>query len=208
MPPVRRRWDATTVIGMLAVLFGTAWLLGALHALSVPVEGAVAIGLMLLGASLIVTGRTDWSLSRHSWPVWLGAGLIAILVVTSSGLGVSGALNHISFGNMSQTAEAGRTVYGGFGDLTVNARSLTAGQSVRVESVAGRTMINTPAGVPVEVHAKVLGGQICVNGSDVQDGVNAEVNQRVVDGAGAPVTITAHQMFGQVLVNGPGCGRG
>jgi hypothetical protein len=66
------------------VLFGVAWLIGATGALHVSIEGVVAVGLMLLGASLVVTGRTDWSLSRRSWPVWLGAALIAVLVATSA----------------------------------------------------------------------------------------------------------------------------
>lgn len=206
LPPLRRRWDATTVLGMLAVLFGVAWLLGALHALSVPVEGVVAIGLMLLGAALIVTGRTDWSLSRHSWPVWLGVGLIAVLVVTSSSLGVGGAINHLTFGNSTQTPTAGKTVYGGFGNLTVNATNLAPGKNVKVESVAGQTFVNTPPDLPVVLHAKVLAGQICVNGVDRQDGVNAELNQVINPSPTAsPINIDVHQMFGQVLVDGNGC---
>lgn len=209
-PPVRRRWDATTVIGMLAVLFGTAWLLGALHAFSVPVEGVVALALMLLGASLIVTGRTDWSLSRHSWPVWLGVGLVAALIVTSSSLGIGGALNHVSFGDMHRSdVHSGQTVYGGFGKLTVDASNLKAGQALDVESAAGQTIIDTPEGVRVHLHAKVLGGQICAGGRQLASGVNADVN-RTVGGNGEPtkpklITINVHQVFGEVLLNGTGC---
>ena len=98
LPPVRHRWDATTVLGLLAVLFGVAWLIGATGALHLSVEGVVAIGLMVLGAALVVTGRTDWSLSRRSWPMWLGAALIVLLIATSSTFGLGGALSSVSFG--------------------------------------------------------------------------------------------------------------
>ncbi|MBV9661777.1 MAG: hypothetical protein JO337_11525 [Acidimicrobiales bacterium] len=208
LPPVRRRWDATTVIGMLAVLFGAAWLLGALHAISVPAEAVIASGLVLLGASLIVTARTDWSLSRHSWPVVLGAALIAVLIVTSTSLGVGGALDHISFGTMTRdNVGSGQTVYGGFGELTVHATSLAPGQSVKVQSVAGLTTIDTDRSVPLRVDAKLLGGQICVDGLDQADGVNANLH-RVYDAptAAPPVHVEVHQLFGRVLINGTGCG--
>ena len=109
LPPVRHRWDATTVAGLLAVLFGVAWLIGATSVLHVSIEAVVAIGLMLLGASLVVTGRTDWSLSRRSWPVWLGIGLIGVLVVTSSAFGLGGALDSVSFGNKTVRPRAGRS---------------------------------------------------------------------------------------------------
>ncbi len=90
---------------MLAVLFGVAWLIGATGVLHVSIEAVVAVGLMLLGASLVVTGRTDWSLSRRSWPVWLGVGLIALLVATSSTFGIGNAFSSVSFGNKSVTVD-------------------------------------------------------------------------------------------------------
>jgi hypothetical protein len=193
---------------LLAVLFGVAWLLGAVHAVNVSLAAVVAVGLMLLGASLIVTGRTDWSLSRKSWPVWLGAGMIAVLIVTSSAFGTAGALQDISFGNMSSVASNDHTVHGGFGDLTVNATKLAAGDTFTVDSVAGRTAINLPPNTPVTVHARVLAGQICVNGSNAADGVSASVSRLYSGTAGIqPITVDVHQVFGQILVGGSGCSR-
>ena len=146
--PVRHRWDATTVAGSLVVLFGVAWLLGAMHLLHLSAEAVVAVGLMLLGASLVVTGRTDWSLSRRSWPVWLGVGLIAILVATSSTFGVGGALQDVSVGTMHATAPAAgdHTIHGGLGDLRVDASAFTGPGTLTVESVAGQTIITAGAG--------------------------------------------------------------
>jgi hypothetical protein len=219
-PPVRHRWDATTVLGLLAVLFGVAWLLGAVHAVHVSLAAVVAVGLMLLGASLIVTGRTDWSLSRKTWPIWLGAGMLVVLVATSSTFGTAGALRDISFGNTGSTPFKSQTVHGGFGNLTVNATELAPGDTLTVDSVAGRTFIqNLPWNTPVTVNAKVLAGQICVNGRDAADGVSASVSgdnftTPPAPGTGLtgtsrtdPITLNVHQVFGQILVGDSGCSR-
>jgi hypothetical protein len=209
-PPIRHRWDATTVLGMLAVLFGVAWLIGATGVLHVSIEAVVAIGLMLLGASLVVTGRTDWSLSRRSWPVWFGVGLIALLVATSTTFGVAGALNSISFGSKNVTV-AGPTngvIHGGFGDLTVNVSNVPkADETLKIVSVAGRTIVNTPpaiANYDVVVKGRVVGGQICIEGTDVADGVAAQFHSPSATRS-PTLTLDVHQMFGQILINGQGC---
>jgi hypothetical protein len=217
-PPVRHRWDATTVLGLLAVLFGVAWLLGAVHAVQVSVAAVVAIGLMLLGAALIVTGRTDWSLSRKTWPVWLGAGMIVVLAATSSAFGTAGALQDVSFGNMIRTATANHTVHGGFGKLTVDAGQLKPGDTLDVDSVAGQTTIqDLPSNTDVTVDARVLAGQICVNGSNAADGVGASASRHFTTPlepngtagpnqvSSVPITVNVHQTFGQILVGGSGC---
>ena len=219
---MRHRWDATTVLGLLAVLFGVAWLLGAVHAVHVSVAAVLAVGLMLLGASLIVTGRTDWSLSRKSWPVWLGAGLVAALVATSSAFGIDGALQDVSFGTMNRTASANNTVHGGFGNLTVDASNLRPGNTLTVDSVAGQTTIdNLPGNTYVAVNARVLAGQICVNGNRASSGVGASASREFdttppgPDGSALSrgtaldssqlITVDVHQVFGQVVVGTQGC---
>jgi hypothetical protein len=204
------------VLGLLAVLFGVAWLIGATGALHLSIEGVVAVGLMLLGASLVVTGRTDWSLSRRSWPVWLGAALIVVLVATSTTFGFGGALSSVSFGDTNPSISAAApphgTVHGGFGNLnaTVSGQP-AANETVKLSSVAGRTIVNfdTPANYHVLVKAHVFGGQICVNGTDVGNGLGTS-SQRTFD-IGHPdpnsptLTLDVHQVFGQILVNGQGC---
>jgi hypothetical protein len=210
------------VLGLLAVLFGVAWLLGAVHALHISVAAILAVGLMLLGASLIVTGRTDWSLSRKSWPVWLGAGMVVALVATSSAFGIDGALQDVSFGTMNRTATANHTVHGGFGNLVVDASNLTAGDTLIVDSVAGQTTIHLPPNTGVTVDARVLAGQICVNGRNASDGVGASVSRHITTplpnglpasgsntlaASGAPITVNVHQVFGQIDVGFAGCSR-
>ncbi|MGH9114934.1 MAG: hypothetical protein ACRDWW_03800 [Acidimicrobiales bacterium] len=204
MPPVRHRWDATTVLGLLALLFGVAWLLGAVHALHVPIEGVLALGLMLLGAAMVVTGRTDWSLSRRTWPVWLGLGLVVALFATSSAFGLGSGASDLSFGNRGVRAVAGQTVHGGFGDLQVNASDLHSGDSLEVASVAGKVAVQLPPGTAVSVDARLVAGQICVNGHDVADGPHAQYRD-TIDGTGPPLELNVHEVFGQIQIGTPGC---
>jgi hypothetical protein len=191
------------VIGLLVVLFGVAWLLGAVHALHVSAEAVVAVGLMLLGASLVITGRTDWSLSRRSWPVWLGGGLIILLVATSSTFGVGGAFGDVSLGNSTLTAlPSGGTIHGGFGNVRVDASHWSSG-TLHVESVAGETYVeNVPPGV--QVRARVLAGQICAYGTDRSDGVGAQWSNPPATSA-STLILDVHQVFGQIVIGGRGC---
>jgi hypothetical protein len=218
LPPVRHRWDASTVAGLLAVLFGVAWLIGATSIFHVSIEAVVAIGLMLLGASLVVTGRTDWSLSRRSWPVWLGIGLIGVLVVTSSAFGLGGALDSVSFGNKTvPAAPRGAlptgTVHGGFGNLVVDLSKANQSGRVNVVSVAGNTTVNVPADATVTIDARVVGGQVCVDGKDVADGLGAQYHNSIrpsppaATGTGPTIALHVHQVFGQILIDGTGCAR-
>ena len=203
----------------LAVLFGIAWLLGGLHIVHVSVEAVVALALMLLGAALIVTGRTDWSLSRRSWPIWLGIGLISVLVLTSSTAGVAGALQDVSFGNTDVTAAPGTsTVHGGFGNLRVDASGFATG-TLTVKSIAGETVVTgagTGGAIPPNftVDAHVVAGRICVDGQRVADGVGASWRRPATSNATTPTggaspatgaTIDVHQVFGQIQVGSPGC---
>jgi hypothetical protein len=216
LPPVRHRWDATTVAGMLVVLFGVAWLIGATNVLHVSIEGVAAVGLMLLGASLVVTGRTDWSLSRRSWPVWLGVGLILVLVATSSAFGLGSSLNSISFGNMSRPVVLGSSapgvVHGGFGNLTVTLSSNPAeNETLKVVTLAGQTTVDLPRNRQYNVayDARVVGGQICVDGERPSNGLNVH-SHGTIHSSPKPLnpptlTLDVKQMFGQIVIGDGGC---
>ena len=207
LPPVRHRWDATTVIGGLAVVFGVAWLLDAVHAAHISIEGAVAVGLMLLGAAMIVTGRTDWSLSRRSWPVFAGAALILVLVATSTTFGEPGT-GALTFGNRAVTVlPAGQAVNGGFGDLSVDASDLRPGGKVTVSNVAGNIHITLPAGIAAHIDARVLAGEVCVYGRNAGSGVGASVHRDIPGTSPAPaILVQVHETSGQIIFGPGGCG--
>lgn len=204
---MRRRWDATTILGILAVLFGVAWLIGALGAVHVSVEAVVAVGLMLLGAALVVTGRTDWSLSRRSWPVWLGAGMIVVLIVTSSTFGVGNAISHMSFGNQSFAPTGSQTINGGFGNLTVDLSKVPSGSIVSINSIAGETHVKVPKNATVHTNAHVAAGQIC--GTAVNQSSGLAASSTTTHGSDANVIdLNIHQVFGQVVVGDNNCTHG
>jgi hypothetical protein len=194
-----------------------AWLIGATGILHVSIEAVVAIGLMLLGASLVVTGRTDWSLSRRSWPVWLGIALIGVVVVTSSAFGLGGALDSVTFGDKTvPAAQTGAlpagTVHGGFGNLVVDLSEATTSGSVKVVSVAGNTTVKVPSDATVDLDARVVAGQICVNGRNVANGVGAQEHETVgptspTTRRGPTISLHVHQVFGQIFIGGSGCAR-
>ncbi|HET6874596.1 MAG TPA: hypothetical protein VFH70_07450 [Acidimicrobiales bacterium] len=208
LPPIRRHWDASAILAMLAVLFGTAWLLSAVGVLTLSAEAVMAAGLMLLGAALVVTARTDWGMSRHAWPVFLGGALIIGLFATSSTFGVDGAISHMKVGDATVTPAGTGSYYGGVGKLTVDAGSAPPGAVINVESVAGQTVItHLPPGETVDVSARVFAGEICL-GPQSASGVGASAGPVTVQqGTGVPVTITVHQTAGQIDVAGQGCGR-
>ena len=207
LPPVRRRWDASVLAALLVVVFGVAWLVGGLGAIHLSTEAVLAAGLMLLGAALVVTARTDWSLSRHAWPVMLGGVLVVGLLATSTTFGVNGALSHMSIGSMNKTAPVhGGTVYGGIGQLKVDATKVAGGSTIDVQSIAGQTLISVPPGSTIQ--GKVLAGQICVAGSAPSSGIGAGVSTSAPtdpSSTAAPITVDVHQLAGQVIVNGSRC---
>jgi hypothetical protein len=194
------------------VVFGVAWLIGGLGLVHLSTEAVLAVGLMLLGACLIVTARTDWSLSRHGWPVLLGVVLVLGLFATSASFGVGGAVSHLSFGNTGVTPTKGGTVYGGFGQLTVDTSHLAPGATLHVQSIAGETHIKLPANEFAVVQGKVLAGQICVNGHSDASGIGASLPPVTVPpanggsrGQGDQITIDVHQLAGQVDIGTGGC---
>lgn len=194
------------MVGILAVLFGVAWLVSAIGAVHVSVEAVVALGLMLLGAALVVTGRTDWSLSRRSWPVWLGAGMILVLIVTSSSFGVGNAISHMSFGNQSIAPIGSQTINGGFGNLTVDLSNVKPGSTLNIDSIAGETIINNPP-QNLRVDAHVAAGQICGAALPNQSsglGVSVSTGSQSV----STIDLNIHQVFGQVVVGKNNCKSG
>jgi hypothetical protein len=193
---------------LLVLVFGVAWLIGGLGLFHLSTEAVLAGGLMLLGAALVVTARTDWSLSRHTWPVWLGAVLVVGLFATSSTFGVTGALSHLSVGNETVHANGTGTVYGGIGHFTVDATQAPPGSVIHVQSLVGETFIKVPPEGLVTAQGRVLAGQVCVNGHSESSGVGASTGTvQVQSGTGKPVTIDARQTAGVIEIGQTGCGH-
>ena len=219
LPPVRHRWDATTVVGLLAVLFGVAWLhRGDTASCTSRSRPCVAIGLMLLGR---LPGR-DRANRLEPEPALLagvaGRGMIVVLVATSSTFGLGGRSTACPFGNKSVAAPTGHCR-----PAPSTAASATHGRPVaaaarrdasRSVSVAGQHhRSNLPADAAVTVDARVVAGQICVNGQRRRrrgrrrpvPRPSVATARRSADAWHPTSTLDVHQVFGQILIGGPGC---
>ncbi|HEX3539537.1 MAG TPA: hypothetical protein VHT75_03750 [Acidimicrobiales bacterium] len=167
--PIRHRHDGSTLVGLLAVVFGLAWLAAAAHVASVSTEAVLAIALMVVGAATVVTARTDWALSGRTWPMIAGAAVAVVLLTSSAGLPVG--FRHLQFGQRtldpSAWTDLPAVLHGGFGRTQIDLSGLPtpapAARTFAVDTAAGRLEIIVP-NVPVIVHARMAAGQLQVNG--------------------------------------------
>jgi hypothetical protein len=156
---VRHKRDSSTLISLLLVLVGLAWLGSASGVVSLSLETVLAAVLVVLGAAMVVTARTDWSLSRRHWPVWLGIAVL-ILVIASAG---QGGLSRLHFGTITASpaaAELGTPVTNVAGPITVNLPTAAPPKNVtlHVHDVFGPVSVvvpqNPPYTVRVDAHAR------------------------------------------------------
>ncbi|MDQ6614570.1 MAG: LiaF-related protein [Actinomycetota bacterium] len=207
-PPLRHRHDGSTLLGLLALVFGLAWLAAGTRLAEVSTEAVVAIALMVLGAATVVTARTDWALSRRSWPVLGGAALAVALLALSASPGMPVGFRHLEFGSRTiiptTWADLPAGIHGGFGGTVVDLSRLTAPlgapKTLTVDGAAGRLEIILPANLKVLVDARVTAGQIRVN--DVPLSGLARVYRETLDPT-APdpaLTLRVQSGFGSVAI--------
>jgi len=206
-PPVRHKRDGSTLISLLLVLAGLAWLGSASGVVSLSLETVLAAILVVLGAAMVVTARTDWSLSRRHWPVWLGI-IVLVLVVASAG--TAGGLGRLHFGptNVSPAAsDLGTPISNFAGPIRVNlpTQAPSKNTTLRVHDVFGPISVVVPANplYEVVVDARTRFGPVSVPGSVGGKGVftrksttlgksNRMLNLDVSDVFG-PVSVTQAQ---------------
>jgi DUF4097 and DUF4098 domain-containing protein YvlB len=104
--------------------------------------------------------------------------------------------------------------------LTVDASKLSRGGNLTIDSVAGQISVTKlPPHSAVTVNARVLAGQICVNGKTSSNGVGASTSNDTFTTANAApgnvasnrspptITLNVHEVFGQIVIGTPGCSR-
>lgn len=212
-PPLRHRHDGTTLLGLLAVVFGLAWLVAGTHVAHVSTEAVVAVALMVVGAATVVTARTDWALSRRSWPLFGGAGLAVVLLALSASPSLPAGFRHLELGSRlvaPQTwADVPTAIHGGFGKTVVDLTALptlTATRTLDVDSAAGRVEVDLPAGQKVILDAQMTAGQIDVN-HVITSGVR-RVDHQVLNtnAAGPPLILRVQSGFGSMAITQAGAG--
>jgi len=208
--PLRHRHDGSTLIGLLAVVFGLAWLAAGTHVAHVSSKAVVAVALMVLGAVMVVTARTDWALSRKKWPILAGALLALALLFVSVSHTLPVGFRHPSIGSrvIAPTSwdQVPTVIHGGFGRTLVNLASisgpLATPRTLSIDSAAGRLVIVVPENVNVALEANVTAGQITVNGDTRTAGVGrSDVETLDPTASGAVLTLRVDAGLGSVEIS-------
>jgi hypothetical protein len=205
---LRHRHDGTTLLGLLAVVFGLAWLVAGTHVAHVSTEAVIAIALMVLGGAMVVTARTDWALSRRTWPLIGGGALALALLALSASPSLPVGFRHLEVGSRTITAstwaQVPSSVHGGFGrtvlDLTRIEEPLAAPRTVVVDGAAGRLEIDLPPNLKVILDASTVAGEIKVNGVSTS-GLRRVDNETLnASSPGPALTLDVVAGFGSVEV--------
>ena len=206
--PLRHRHDGTTLVGLLAVIFGLAWLAAGTHLASVSTEAVLAVALMVVGAATVVTARTDWALSGRKWPVLGGAAVGVALLAFAASPGLPVGFQHPQVGSQTFTpvtwSELPVIIHGGFGETTVALGSLPTplanAATTTIDNAAGRLLITLPPGLRVLLDAHVAAGEIIVN-SVATSGVGHDHSEILSPSAvGPPLTLHIKAGFSSVEI--------
>jgi hypothetical protein len=190
-------------------VFGLAWLAAGTHLFRVSAEGVLAVALIVLGAATVVTARTDWALSRRSWPVWLGAVLLVALVVSSVSPRFPGGLRPLRIGSVTRMytswGEVPPTVDGNVGRTVIDLSGLPGppaqDTTLQVDGGMGSLLIRLPANLHVHLDARVGLGRIFVNRAGVDGGFASRAQQDLDPGAPGPtLTLRVDASAGSVRI--------
>jgi len=209
LPPVRHKRDGSTLISLLLVILGLAWLASETGVFNVSLEAALAVVLAVLGAVMVVTARTDWSLSRRHWPVWLGTTLLVVLLVSANGNAISSGLSSLHFGPVSQRITSWPTateeVSNLAGPIRVDLTSLTPGthsELLRIRNTFGPISVELPQtakGYEIKVDAHTAFGPVDLPGPPSSG--RMFTNQTYTVGSSGPVlTVDVRDAFGPINV--------
>ncbi|HLY82276.1 MAG TPA: hypothetical protein VKQ71_04780, partial [Acidimicrobiales bacterium] len=182
--PPRHRRDSSALLGLLAVVFGLAWLAAGSHLVRVSGEAVLAIALMVLGAATVITARTDWALSRRKWPIWLGAGLVIVLIGTWTSPGFGRDFHSVRVGAQpvafTTWDSLGQPIDAGFGRRVVDLTGLPLppppDTTVRINADMGIVTVELPDQLHVHLTAHADFGAISVNGRRLASGVSPDAN--------------------------------
>jgi predicted membrane protein len=188
-----------------------AWLVAGTHLIRLSAEGVLAVALMVLGATTVVTARTDWALSRRAWPIMLGAGLVLALIVTSVSPRFPGGIRDLRIGSQTLQytlwADVPPAIKGGVGrtlvDFTPIQDDLPADTTVDINGGLGLVRVQLPPNVHVHVNAQVGIGSITINQHRSADGVSPSAQEDLGPSGGHLLTLNISSSVGPVRVVQP-----
>lgn len=156
------------VLGAVLLLIGAAWLFVTLDLVDIPIQSAIAVGLILIGIVILVVGR-------HGGLVGLGVVLTVLLAFMSLlNVPLEGGVGERTF-RPASTADLESEYRMAVGRLTVDLTSIegAAVPDVEVSLGIGQVVVVLPEGVPVSVEGTAGMGQVVLLGSE-QNGLGVE----------------------------------
>jgi predicted membrane protein len=206
-PPLRHRKDSSTLLSLLLVTVGLAWLFSETGIYTVSLEAVLAVCLAIVGVAMVITARTDWSLSRKHWPMWLGIGLLVVLLASTDGSAIGSGLASLHFGpiDTAPTSWASATYSNLAGPLDVDLSHLPAGpdaKTIRVQNTFGPIRVTLPAapkGYQIDVDARTTFGPVTVPGQATSAGTFSHQTY-ATQGRGPVLHVDVRDSFGPVIV--------
>jgi hypothetical protein len=209
-PPVRHKRDGSTLLSLLLVLVGLAWLGSAAGVVSLSLETVLATVLVVLGAGMVVTARTDWSLSRRHWPVWLGLVVLVLVIASANSGGLANGVSNLHFGptNAAPTSwtDMATPITNFAGPITIDLTTVTPGNAnatLRVHDVFGPIGVTLPASpmFRVLIRAHTSFGPVSLLGADRRGGGVFTTKTAEVNSFGRPtLNIDITDAFGPITV--------
>lgn len=180
------------VFGAILLLIGAAWLLLTLDVVDVPIQSAMAIGLILIGLVILFVGR-------HGGLVTLGVILTIILGLMSLlNVPLTGGIGERTY-RPAGSADVRSEYRLALGQLTVDLTEIEGSAGARDLEISvgmGQVVVIVPEGLPVRVQGSAGAGQLDLLGNE-RDGLGVE---HTVTEDGAEWDLDVSVGFGQVVV--------
>jgi hypothetical protein len=157
---------------------------------------------------MVITARTDWSLSRKSWPMWLGVVVLVLVIASANSGGLANGISNMHVGPTSATPTTwADTAVGNLaGPITLDLTQLPAGTvdtTVRVHDVFGPITVSLPSNPQFHIHIRAHtafgpvnlpnqgngnGGMFTTRTADIGPGASTTLDLELVDAFG-PITV-------------------
>ena len=177
----RQRSADGQVFGVLLMVFGLGWLLRVAGVIELEWESLLAAVLVVLGVGMAVTAR-----ARGGLLMVLGI-LLSITLATTSSVGDIGYFGEVDIRPVSiAEVENNYRFFGGSFELDLSAVEFPKGETpVDVWMGGGELLVVVPYGVPVNIDAKLGGGDIRLLGDERAEGPSPRASYTDPDYEGA-----------------------
>jgi len=172
----------------------------------------LAAVLVVLGAVMVITARTDWSLSRKAWPVLLGAVVLVLVMASASSGGLGSSFSSLNVGSTvaapTSASDAGTPVANFAGPIRVDLTSLKTlapgtTTTLRVHDVFGPINVVLPSNpaYTIKVRAHTAFGPVLLANQGERGGGMFTTKTEQYGGGGGTLDLQLNDSFGPIFVN-------